>query len=218
MGLSYFQLGLFSEAEALFDRVLAMPDAGNLALIYATYYKCLLFLETRRIDEARTMAAELAKDAMVANDFVMLWCARLHIAEACIALDKRDEAQSVLDELGETNAFLPFLKARFASIRSEICRRNGDFSDAVRLAAEAVATGKAGPRYNYGEDPLQLRYALALHAFGDEGGARDAIRVARDDLQERAAKIPDMTLRQTYLENIAAHARTFELAQKCLAT
>jgi len=216
LGLSQFQLGLFKEAEELFDSVLATPDAGNLALMYATYYKCLLLVEIGRIEQATTMATQLAQEASSSSDFVMLWCARLLVAEASIASHKLDEAQSVLDELGANNAFLPFLRARFDSIRSEISRRRGDFTEAARLAAESITAGRSGPRYNYGEDPLQLRHALALHASGDIREARDIIRASCDDLRARAARIQDEKVRQAYLENISSHAQTFTLAQEWL--
>jgi len=214
LGLSYMQLGLLTQAEDLFDGVLATPDAGKLAFMYARYYKGRLFLERKRLDEALAMTAILAQEALAASDYVMLWCARLLTVGILIASDKLDEADGVLDELGETNAFLPFLRARFLSLRADIRRRRGRPEDAVALAAESVAIGRAGPRYNYGEDPLRLRYAMILHSAGCVDDARSIIREARDDLLACAAKIPDEAVRQAYLENISSHARTLELARE----
>lgn len=216
LGLSYLQLGLLREADALFDRVLATPDAGNLALTYATYYKSLLLVETGKLEEAFAVAGSLVKSALAASDFVLLWCARLTMADVFIAQDKLDEADGVLDELGEANAFLPFLRAKFGSLRSEIRRKQGRAADAVVLAADSIASGKAGPRYNYGEDPLQLRHALALHAAGDLDGARRSIREARDDILECAAKITNESVRRAYLENLGAHKLTLTLAREWL--
>jgi hypothetical protein len=216
LGLSQLQLGFSNEAETLFDHVLTTSDAGNLALMYATYYKSLLLFETRRFDEALALAESLAKDALAVNDFIMLWCARLLMADIWAASDKLGEADGVLDELGETNAFLPFLRARFSSIRSEVRRRQGHAEEAARLAADSITTGAAGPRYNYGEDPARLRYALALHALGNFDAARNAIQETRDDLLAIAAKIPDEDVRRAYLENIGWHARTLELAKEWL--
>ncbi len=216
LGLSHMQLGLLAKAEELLDGVLAMPDAGKLAFMYARYYKGRLFLEHKRLNEALEITALLAQEARAASDYVMLWCARLLTAGILIASDKLDEAGGVLDELGETNAFLPFLRARFLSLRADILRRRGKPEDAVVVAAESIAIGQVGPRYNYGESPLRLRYALVLHAAGHLEKARDVIREARQDLLTCASKIPDETARQSYLENIDAHAQTLELAREWL--
>jgi eukaryotic-like serine/threonine-protein kinase len=76
--------------------------------------------------------------------------------------------------------------------------------------------GRAGPRYNYGRDPLLLRHALALHGAGQLDAAREAIRIARQDLLAVAAKIPDESVRNSYLENIAPNAETLKLAREWL--
>ncbi len=214
LGLSHLQLGLLEEAEALFDRVLGTPESGNLAIMYATYYKSRLYLKLGRLDSALAMAGSLAKDALAASDYVMLWCARLLMVDVLIESDKLHEADAILDELGEANAFLPFLRTRFLSFRAQIRHRQGFTEEALRLAAESVTSGDAGPRYNYGEDPLRLRYALILHAAGDLHRARKTIEQARADLLSCAAKIPDETARRVYLENIAPHARTMALARE----
>lgn len=216
LGLSHMQLGLFAEADVLFEQVLATPDAGNLAFMYAAYYKSLLFVETKRFDDAWGIAGTLANNALAANDFVMLWCARLVMVEIAIARDKLDEAQGILNELGEANAFLPFLRAKWLSLRSEVCRCQGQIDEAVTRAADSVVVGASGPRYNYGEAPLLLRYALALRAQGNLDAANKAIAEARDDLLTCAAKIPDLTVREAYLKNIAHHAQTLQLAREWL--
>lgn len=216
LGLSHLQLGAFADAETVLDDVLTTHDAGDLARMYAMHYKSLLFVETGRFDEAMGLATSLAKDALQANDFVLLWCAQLSTVNVLIARDKLDEADQVLDGLGEANAFLPFLRARLLSLQSEIRRRQGRTDEAVRAAADSVTAGRAGPRYNYGEDPFSLRHALALHDAGDLENARRVIREGRDDLLLCAAKIPDEAIRRAYLESIGWHAQTLELAHEWL--
>lgn len=215
-GLSNLQLGDYAVAEELLHRVIANPDSGMLAQTYASYFRCLLLAETRRYNEALVAAGELAQNALKGNDFMMLWCGRLLMADVFATQDKLAEADGVLDELGEANAFLPFLKARFLSIRSEIRRRQGQKEEAVRLAAESVAVGQAGPPYNYGRMPFELRYALALDSHGDISAARKVLQEARDALLTRAAKIPDENARCRYLENIDSHAKIMTLANEWL--
>jgi len=210
------QLGLLVQAEEIFNRVLATPGAGKLALMCAAYYKARLFLEWKRIHEALEITVALAKDAQAARDHVMIWCARVLTADISSALGKLDEADAVLDQIDESKAFLPFLRARFLSVRADVRRRQGRAEEAVALAAESVVTGQVGPRYGYGEEPLRLRHAMALQAAGRMDEARHIICEDRQDLLNCAAKIPDETVRRAYLENIAAHARTLELAREWL--
>ena len=216
LGLSYMQLGLRSEAESLLDDVLATPGAGNLAYMYAAYYKCRLVVEQLRFDQALEMTAKLAGDALAASDFVMFWCARLLTAGIFALTDRLDQADAVLDELGLENAFLPFLRARLLTIRSEVCRRRGRAEEALANAVESLEAGRAGPRYNYGKDHLQWRYCLALHAAGRMDEAREAIRNARDELLTCAATIPDEAVRRSYLEDVTIHSMTLAYAREWL--
>jgi len=193
-----------------------MPDPGSLTLMYTQYYKGLLLVEARRHEEAYSTAESLFTNAVACSDYIMLWCARLLMTEIMILSDRTLDAERELHDLGEENAFMPFLRTRFLSLSSEVRRRQGRAEEAARLAAESVAAGRVGPRYNYGEEPLLLRHALALHALGDLDGARNVIREARDELLERAAKIPEPAVRRSYLEGLGAHARTLALAEEWL--
>jgi hypothetical protein len=168
-----------------------------------------LFVETKRFDEALNLAGALAKDALASNDFVLFWCARLVLVEIALTTDKLEDADCILNELGETNAFL-----QFCSLRSEVRRRQGNFDEAVKFAADSITAGEGGPRYNYGEEPLRLRYALALRARGDAEAAKNVIVEARDDLRACAGKMPEPAIRDAYLKNIGTHARTMALAQE----
>lgn len=216
LGLSHMQLGLRIEAEELLNEVLAMPGAGNLAHMYAAYYKARLLAEIGRLDEALELNTKLTQDALVASDFVMYWCARLLSVSIHAFSDRVDEADAILDELGEEKAFLPFLRARFLTLRSEVRRRRGEHQESRRLAAEAVAAGQSGPRYNYGQDPLLLRYAAALHAAGEFDEARKVIDQAQKIILECAAKIPDQLVRESYLHNVAVNDWTLKLAREWL--
>jgi hypothetical protein len=62
------------------------------------------------------------------------------------------------------------------------------------------------------EAPVRLVHAEALRAAGDEGAAREALRVARDRLMERASRIGPPGLRASFLAHVPANARTMTLA------
>jgi len=214
LGLSHLALGDFAAAELVLDELLETEDSATLAHMYGAHYKTLLLIETGRPEAAFEQATALVQNSFAANDYILLWCARLSIVTLLITQNKLDEADKILDELGENNAFLPFLRARFFSLRSEIRRLQGRHEEAVRLAKDSVEAGAVGPRYNYGEDPLALRLALALHAMGDMENARRVIGEVRDDLLACGQKIPDESKRRVYLEGIAWHAQALRLARE----
>ncbi len=62
-----------------------------------------------------------------------------------------------------------------------------------------------------GEPLVRLMWAEALHATGDEAGARLAIAAARARLEHVAAKITAPAWRASYLERVAINARTLAL-------
>jgi hypothetical protein len=63
------------------------------------------------------------------------------------------------------------------------------------------------------EGLVRLAWCEALHASGDERGARAAIQEAEARLRARADKIADPALRSSFLRHVPEHARTFALAQ-----
>ena len=67
-----------------------------------------------------------------------------------------------------------------------------------------------------GEAQVRLANAEVHHAVGDETLARAAIDVARARLRERARKIRDPQLRESFLTRVPENARTLELARAWL--
>jgi hypothetical protein len=60
---------------------------------------------------------------------------------------------------------------------------------------------------------VRRAYAEALYVTGDVSGAREAIRVARNELLQRSAKISNEAWRRTFLERVHEHNRVFALAK-----
>jgi serine/threonine protein kinase/tetratricopeptide (TPR) repeat protein len=88
---------------------------------------------------------------------------------------------------------------------------------------EAIAAAEEGLRIlascggtEEGVGMLQLAQAEALFAAGRVDEAKQAIAVAKAGVLERAAKISDATLRQSFLDRIAENARILGLAQRWL--
>jgi len=83
--------------------------------------------------------------------------------------------------------------------------------------AEALAIAEQGMRgvdgVEQGEALVRLTYVELLHAAGRVEEAKEAARVAKDRLLERASKIVDPDWRRSFLVRVAEHARTVEIAR-----
>jgi len=60
---------------------------------------------------------------------------------------------------------------------------------------------------------VRLVHAEALEAAGQHAAARAELAEARDDLEARAARIPDAAARQSYLTRVAENARVVALSE-----
>jgi hypothetical protein len=87
----------------------------------------------------------------------------------------------------------------------------GRAADAARESAAAAELVDAGAED--GETLIRLTHAEALHASGNEEGAKRVIGVARDRLMARAARIRDAAYRESFLERVAESAETLRLAR-----
>jgi len=87
------------------------------------------------------------------------------------------------------------------------------------IAERALSRSRSSGMGNCFRYPmLLLVHAEALHALGERAAACQAIREAQEDLLSRAAKIPDMEVRRSFLENFPDHRRTLELAREWWGT
>ncbi|MBK9261449.1 MAG: protein kinase [Polyangiaceae bacterium] len=209
-------LGRLEEAAIGFDRILAAPDSGNLATAHASLWKCHTLVWTNKLAQAKALAEKLLQ--MATGDQLMTWAALLVNIECLILMNRLDEAEQALVDVGDPASMIPCMRASHLSLRAKLRRRQGRLEDAADLAALAVVQGKLGPRFHYGDNPFLLRHAVILHELGHEKAARSVLAEARDDLLARAEKIPDPDIKRTFLENVPHNRRTLELAREWLAT
>ncbi|MEO5726405.1 MAG: protein kinase [Byssovorax sp.] len=102
--------------------------------------------------------------------------------------------------------------ATLASVRLS----QGRVAEALAAAREAMSQEEP-PRLRADHEPLiRLVYVEALHASGDQEGARAALGIARARLLGTADKIGDPELRRSFLEDVAENARTIRLAEERL--
>jgi hypothetical protein len=156
--------------------------------------------------------------------------ARAALAEAHVLAGDLEAAERQAALAKEALALFPPLRVSASAVLAEVRLARGEADAALRLAREAVGLldtlndstqrtrvgAGAGARANAHEPLARLVYARALHAAGDEAGARMAIGRARDRLLARAQLIGDAGWRASFLQNVAANARTLELAGEWL--
>ena len=97
---------------------------------------------------------------------------------------------------------------------AEIALAEGDLAQARQHVEEILAHLAAAPA-DGAEEPLRIYLACCrvLHASGDLRGA-DILETARGLLAERAAKITDLALRRSYLENVPVHRVLAQIADR----
>jgi hypothetical protein len=109
------------------------------------------------------------------------------------------------------------LQAHAFGAAAHIRLERGQWRDAIELARRATATPFLSLSH-HGEAQVRNVLALALHSAGEVDAAHDAIRLARERLLERAQRISDPQLRESFLWNVPENARTLELAERWLGT
>src|SRR5262249_28691702 len=85
--------------------------------------------------------------------------------------------------------------------------------EARACAVEALALLDAMGGAAEGEAIVRLAFCEAAMAAGKREAARGAIADARARLEQRAASIEDLALRESFLTRVAEHARTLELSR-----
>jgi tetratricopeptide (TPR) repeat protein len=216
-GLDYLLLGAYEAAEGALNRALAADEGGGLVERLATYFKCRMLLDSRRLEEALALATSVRDTARAAGDRVLGPNASLTVIEARIQQGLLDEAEREAGALGDPALLSLSFRPSLLLLLAELRLRRGEAPEALRLLDEARAAVEAsGGTASVRQDKIALLYAEALHATGSFEAAQGELRRLLEDLLARAARIDDSELRRSFLENVPPHARTLELARAWL--
>ncbi|WP_437677064.1 protein kinase domain-containing protein [Sorangium sp. So ce131] len=212
-----WMLGAFARAEEMHDRLLASQGALTFLSSGALLVRITVQLEQRRIAEAQEQAESLLRLASPRNDFFFIVHARLLLSECRLLQGDLAGAEGEVHAVGDPVRLAPFFRSVRLSLLAEIRLRQGQAAEAAALAREAYALERStAPLFMPRQETAPVLLAEALHASGEVEAAREVLREARDALLARADKIPDPAYRRSFLENIAARARTLELARAWL--
>lgn len=118
------------------------------------------------------------------------------------------EARAAAEALGGATA----LVGDALGVLSSVQLARGATTEALATAERALTALEAAGKTAIGEGGIRLAHAQALEACGQHDRARAALATARDRVLARARTLTDPELRAAFLEGVAEHARTLELA------
>ena len=202
-GFGLIELGAFDEAIAAYRQTLSSAKRMGLISVTSNAWIHLglalglvgQFDESARFfDLSRPFYRPGTRLKVGANTYearVLLAAGALHRAHE-LASTATAETEELPEGLrADTLAILAFAKLEL-----------GDRAGAWNAASEAAALLDKVGRIEEGVVRIRLAYAKAAHATERRDEARTAITLARDFIQERAARIEQAGWRQSFLENV----------------
>jgi tetratricopeptide (TPR) repeat protein len=210
---AYAETGSYDHTAAAARDLHSVREAENLRFLLdrSSAFLGRATLEAGRVHEAIALLEPL----LGRPDPQVVASARSCLARALVAAGDLDsaerEARATLDQGARFPSTHP---AAFCAL-ALVAMRRGALSDALAFAERGLAVGSRGVWLRDGSI-LRLARAETLHALGQIGDARDAIREARDRILRIASTLDDPELGRSYVTNITANARTLELASAWL--
>ena len=213
-GIIRNQLGLYQLAESTLRSTLERVQKTSLDEV-ADQIKsslCHTLASRGQMDEARALAEETASSLAARGDARNECLTRIYLSRA---LEREGQLDLAEEQARSALALCPNLPATrvfaLATLAQVLLRREQP-DRAMFFANAAWTVLQKLDGVDEGELQVHVAYAEALHAAGQTFQARELIIQARDRLLERAAKIGQEAWRESFLHNVAEHARTLHLA------
>jgi tetratricopeptide (TPR) repeat protein len=218
VGYAYLDLGAYEQAVSTLREVLdTAARLGRLDYTAATAKVNLgeALGRVGELEEARRIEEEAAEDFRKKGDQRMEGGARMLLAGICCLGGDLPSAEREVCAAVEMLAVAPPMRARALAMHARIKLATGHPSDALGLAEQADGIlQQLGA--DEGDSLVPLVYAEALQATARQRDAHDTIATARQRLLERADKIRDPRLRESFLSRVSENRRTIELAREWL--
>jgi eukaryotic-like serine/threonine-protein kinase len=214
VGFAMIGLGRWGDAETVLKDALAGAERMNLELTRAIALHNLGFAVAAlgRLEEGIAIEREAVEEAIRQKD---RWIECVSQTYLCDLLQRANQ-----NELAEKSAARAEElsdepnRALVLALRARIALSENRVGDALTLAGDAFALVERLGGIEDGESLVRLVHAEVLHARGQSADAQAAISSARQRLLERAARINDSDLRESFLYAIPENARTLELCDR----
>jgi eukaryotic-like serine/threonine-protein kinase len=213
-GFARCELGSFDEAERTLRAALASAEQCGLPSVAAAtrHTLGLALLRLGRLDEAE-MVETLATTAFEAQSNArMEGGCRVYLSWILRLAGRLDEALAEARHAVRLLERAPPALTSALGMVAEVQLAQGRTRDALFTAEQAMKLLETLGGIEEGETRVRLVHALCLFETGATEAAKRAVQKAKDQLEERAAKIADPIHRVTFLGTVPENARVLALA------
>jgi eukaryotic-like serine/threonine-protein kinase len=220
LGYAHLQLGAFAASARVLREALGEAERlGQKSMqAYARHNLGLSLGRQGKLAEARAVEEEAVAAFRAQQDRRMEAASRIYLAMILRLSGAAPEAEREARAVAEDPATPPGLVALALATVAEarLSPESGQAAEALAAARRAMEILRELEGVEDGESLIRLVFADALAASGDQEGAKEAAREARERLLSRAGKVGDAELRASFLQNVPENARTLSLAERLL--
>jgi tetratricopeptide (TPR) repeat protein len=213
LGFACVETGANAQAEQALTSALALGERLNLSNSIPIARAHLGRALSRRGENqrARTLLQQAVEAFDEQGNQRLGGMARCYLALVLVALREFEPARRAAREAVLMLESIPAFRRSSLATLAAVSLARGSLDDA-RESSEAAVTGLGrNDEISFGESLVRLVHAETLHACEELEPARHALRVARDRLLERAARIENPDRRTEFLEGVPENARTLSL-------
>ncbi|APR76749.1 Adenylate cyclase [Minicystis rosea] len=217
VGLDLCQLGDYERSEEEISRGMAKAPPESNAALFGAYFYIVLAQQRGALEEALALSTSLHETSAARGEAAMVATARILRGDARTRLGDLAGADEDFAAAAPYAANVPILGLARATLLASVRLAQGRAEEAVSLVEWALALGNTlGLHHYFWHARLMLVHAEALLVLERVPAARAVLQAAREDIEGRAAKIPNPALRRSFLERIEDHARVLALAKRYL--
>ena len=213
VGYAHLVLGSFADAERALRASVAQAGALGLGIVKANAQHNLGMALGRlgAIDEGIAVEAEAESAFREQGDRRLEAGSRMYLAVLRALGGDLTAAEADARTAIAAASDLAGVQGHALAVLADVLLAAGRPAEAGKAASEAMSFVESGA-LEAGEALARLTFAESLWALGDAAGAAQQIRTARERLLEKAEKIRDPALRESFLRRVPEHARTLRRA------
>jgi tetratricopeptide (TPR) repeat protein len=218
IGNAYLQIGGHLHAERSLRAALALAErTGNHSLTAETRHWLSWALAGQgALEKAIAMGDHAVQTALALGSPRLEARSRSYLAAALALAGDLERADREARRAAEAAQDVPPVRAHALAVLAQTLLESKLPEDALEHAEEAMRLLESLGGIEEGESLVRVMHAEALAAVGRMDDAKASIARARDRLLDRAQKISDPRMRQSFLTNVAENARTMKRARQWL--
>ena len=216
IGNAYLQIGGHLHAERSLRAALGLAErTGNHSLTAETRHWLSWALAGQgALEKAIAMGEQAVQTALALGSPRLEARSRSYLAAALALAGDLDRAELESHLAADASSDVPPVRAHALAVLAQALLLRKKPEPALEHASEAMRILESMGGIEEGESLVRLVHAEALAAVGRMEEARASILRAHERLQERAAKISDGRMRQSFLANVGENARTVKRAKE----